>query len=137
MEIWLTLFPILFTSTSVYGQNCADPFITAGMNKERAGKFAAAIMGRFWIIIRLFNMNMEQAYWLRGVLRNSLRDNYGALQDCDTAIMLNPRDPNPYCSRGYIKNQLSDFDAGIGDFSIAIRLNKYNAMAYCGRGMTY
>ncbi|ODS30702.1 MAG: O-linked GlcNAc transferase [Candidatus Scalindua rubra] len=60
-----------------------------------------------------------------------------ALDDCNKAILLSPRNPGAYCNRGVIYEKMGMISQAIGNYSRAISLNHEYASAYYNRGSAY
>ena len=52
-----------------------------------------------------------------------INDYYGAINDYNTAIELNPEDHGAYTSRGSAKEELHDYRGAISDYAKAIEIN--------------
>lgn len=60
-----------------------------------------------------------------------------ALENCDKAIKIDPKDPNAYINRGLVYDSLGDYQAAIADFNKAIDLNPQDAAPYSNLAITY
>jgi len=58
-----------------------------------------------------------------------------ALEQCNTALRLNPRFANAFDSRGLVHLKLGDFDRALSDYDAALRLCPRLASAAYGRGI--
>ena len=74
------------------------------------------------------------AWFLRGLAKNDLGNQQGAIDDYTKAIELNPTDANLWNSRGLAKNASGDHQGAIDDFTKAIELNSEFAHAWSHRG---
>ncbi len=58
-----------------------------------------------------------------------------ALEQCDTALKLNPKFANAFDSRGLVYLKLGDFDRALADYEAALKLCPRLASAAYGRGI--
>ena len=70
----------------------------------------------------------------RATIRREGGDHKGALDDCDKAVLLNPKNPAAYCNRGVIHEKMGMFSDAIKSYDVAISLNRKYASAYYNRG---
>jgi tetratricopeptide (TPR) repeat protein len=70
----------------------------------------------------------------RSKIRRENGDHKGALDDCDKAVLLNPKNPSAYCNRGVIHEKMGMFSDAIKNYDVAISLNRKYASAYYNRG---
>ena len=82
------------------------------------------------------NPSNENAYYERGNAKYALNDYYGALQDMDNAIEINPH-PAFINNRSAVKSQLGDYKGAIEDASKAINLKPNYVEAYVNRAGAY
>ena len=73
-------------------------------------------------------------YVKRGKEKVKLGKNFGAIQDFDKAININPKNASAYLGRGLAKHNLGQPIEAIQDYDKAIVLNPNNALAYWFRG---
>ena len=59
------------------------------------------------------------------------------MEDYNTAIRLNPEDPDPYYNRGLTRWELGDNVGAIADFTYAIERNPNHVLAYYDRGLVH
>jgi tetratricopeptide (TPR) repeat protein len=59
----------------------------------------------------------------------------GAIEDLDTAIRLNPRDPEAFNGRAFVHVRQDRLEDAMSDYARAIALNPKNAEALFGRGV--
>ena len=74
------------------------------------------------------------AWFLRGLAKNDLGDQQGAIDDYSEAIKLNPTDANLWVNRAIEKDELGDRQGAIEDFTEAIKLNPTDAKLWNSRG---
>ncbi len=60
-----------------------------------------------------------------------------ALDDCNKAILLRPRDPGAYCNKGVIYEKMGMISKAIENYGKAISLNQKYASAYYNRGSVF
>jgi len=70
----------------------------------------------------------------RSKIRRENGDHKGALDDCDKAILLNPKNPGAYCNRGVVHEKMGMLPEAIKNYDVAISLNRKYASAYYNRG---
>ena len=75
-------------------------------------------------------------YYNRGIDKKRAGDYYGAIEDYNKAIQLNPRYANAYINRGNAKSKLNDEYGAIADYNKAIELNPTESLAYKNRGIS-
>ena len=75
-----------------------------------------------------------QAFNNRGILKDKMGDQTGAMSDYNEAISLNPNDANAYINRGLLKYKMNDYTGAMSDYDKAISLNPNDADAYNNRG---
>ncbi len=73
----------------------------------------------------------------RSKIRRESGDHKGALDDCDKAVLLNPKNPGAYCNRGVIHEKMGMFPDAIKNYDVAISLNSKYASAYYNRGSLF
>jgi protein O-mannosyl-transferase len=76
----------------------------------------------------------DVAYENRGSAKINEHDNYGAIQDFNKAIELNPKYAKAFYNRGLAKNELHEQEGALQDYSKAIEVNPQYADAYNNRG---
>ena len=76
-------------------------------------------------------------YFDRGFIYLKKKDDDNAIADFDSAIELNPEDPDAWWWRGSAYFEKEDYDKAIADFTQAIELKPENPNAYLGRGIAY
>ena len=91
-------------------------------------------------------LNLEQIYFgfpeyvnaynSRGNVKNNLGDQRRAIQDCNKAIKLDPKNSDLYLLRGLAKANLDDHRGAIQDYNKAIELNPEDTLTYLLRGLT-
>ena len=69
-------------------------------------------------------------------VKKNLKDNIGAIEDFNKAIILNPEYENAYYYRGLMKADLKYYKEAIPDFTKVIEINPQFAKAYFYRGVT-
>ncbi|MBN1562283.1 MAG: tetratricopeptide repeat protein [Anaerolineae bacterium] len=69
----------------------------------------------------------------RAYVRNLMGDFQGALDDCNTAIMLNPRLRANYSNRGWIESNMGRYEDAIADYTYAMTLNPEESFYYYQR----
>ena len=62
------------------------------------------------------------AYYNRGIVKNNLKDYYGAIADYSKVIELEPDDADAYYNRGVLKNNLGDLNGACVDWRKAASL---------------
>src|SRR4030066_190746 len=80
-------------------------------------------------VTALFADNIEEAefYINRGFYEIAREDYTGALQDCNKAIELDPKDAKAYYCRGFAKELLKDKFGALADYSKAGELGETKA----------
>ena len=73
------------------------------------------------------------AYSNRGTLKQKFSDFYGAVNDFNKAIELDPKDAELYYNRAYSKTDLFNYSEAIYDYSKAIEINPNYTSAYANR----
>lgn len=74
----------------------------------------------------------------RGILRSRLGDTQGALTDFDTALRLDPNQPEAYLNKGVVLIRQDHADAALPLFTMALAKNtRRPALAYYGRGIAH
>ena len=84
----------------------------------------------------LINPNYAEAYLNRGIVRDALEDEQGAIEDYNQAIKINPNNADAYQNRGLSRYCLGDLQGAIEDYSQAIKINPNNTDAYEERGFS-
>ena len=89
----------------------------------------------------LMNLNKKEVisnvFLNRSKIRREGGNHRGALDDCNKAILLNPRNPGAYCNRGVIFEKMEMISEAIKNYSLAISLNHKYASAYYNRGSIF
>ena len=75
-----------------------------------------------------------EPYINRGILKEKIGDNEGAMKDFNKAIELNPNGARAYLSRGLMKEKNEDKDGAMKDFDKAIEIDSKYVKAYINRG---
>jgi tetratricopeptide (TPR) repeat protein len=73
----------------------------------------------------------------RSKIRRANGNHKGALDDCDKAVLLNPKNPAAYCNRGVIHEKMGMLPDAIKNYDVAISLNRKYASAYYNRGSLF
>ena len=80
-------------------------------------------------------LQLHEVYNNRGIVYCNIGEVNKAIEDfTNTAIQLNPDDPNAYSNRGGAYRDRGEYDCAIKDFNKAIELNPDYAHAYHNRG---
>jgi tetratricopeptide (TPR) repeat protein len=82
----------------------------------------------------LINPNYAEAYLNRGIVRDALEDEQGAIEDYSQAIKINPNNTDAYEERGFSRYKLGDKQGAIEDYSQAIKINPQSADGYFHSG---
>jgi tetratricopeptide (TPR) repeat protein len=80
------------------------------------------------------NRPNKQTYYLRGGLKNQLKDYYGAIEDYTSAIKIDPNFADAYLKRGILLQLIKDFKEAMKDYSQAIEITPDNPKGYYFRG---
>ena len=76
-----------------------------------------------------------QTYFERGWKKYQSGDYYGALDDYNQAIQIDPQYAIVYTNRGWLKHdKLGDYQGALHDYNLAIQLDPQYALAYNNRG---
>ncbi|TAE32344.1 MAG: hypothetical protein EAZ91_05655 [Cytophagales bacterium] len=79
--------------------------------------------------------DVSEAFLLRGLYKNALGDNRGAIIDVNQAIDLNPGNGESYFVRGIIKSSVGDQKGAQNDCTNALKLAPAHREAYYLRGV--
>ena len=80
---------------------------------------------------------LKTYYYWRGMAKQKLEDNRGAIEDFSKAILADPKESDHiYSSRGGSNGELKNYIGAILDYSKAIEMNPKNESAYLGRGIS-
>lgn len=81
---------------------------------------------------------LAAVYTKRGDARLCIYDFVGALEDFQSAVILDPdiSDPEYYNSRGVAKHNLANYVGAISDYTKAIELDPADPIYYCHRGVS-
>jgi tetratricopeptide (TPR) repeat protein len=89
----------------------------------------------------LANLNKKEVisniYLNRSKIRSEEGNYMDALDDCNKAILLNPKNPGVYCNRGVTFEKMEMISEAIIDYNLAISLNHKYASAYYNRGSIF
>ncbi len=89
----------------------------------------------------LMNLNKKEVisnvFLNRSKIRKEGGNNRGALNDCNKAILLNPKNPGAYCNRGVVFEKMEMISEAIKNYNLAISLNYKYASAYYNRGSLF
>jgi tetratricopeptide (TPR) repeat protein len=82
-------------------------------------------------------LNLQSAinYNNQGVAKFRSGDNYGAIQDYDRAISIDPKYAESYVNRGIAKFKLGNIKSAIQDYDRAIAIDAKDGEAYYNRGI--
>ena len=80
--------------------------------------------------------NSYLKYYSSGNSKYELQDYYGAVEDYNKAIELDPNFIKAYINRGNSKVKLKDYVSAIEDYSSALKLNQNYTIAYDNRGFS-
>ncbi|MCX6257065.1 MAG: tetratricopeptide repeat protein [Bacteroidia bacterium] len=114
-----------------YPQNAPAHNILANALKE-TGDFRSA-QQQYDMAIGLDPVNPSYLY-NRGLVKNELKDNKGAISDYTASIRLSSKDAKVYNNRGNARASLGDRAGAMADFDRAIVLDSSFAEAYNNRG---
>ncbi len=116
----------------------ADPFVLL-----RCGMALSDLLANQQAI-SLFNKALKmrsdifQIYFARAVAYKNIREYKKALDDCDTAIRVNPNVADSFSLRAWVRNAIGqDFDKSIEDCNRAITIDQNCASAYRNRAIAY
>ena len=73
-------------------------------------------------------------FYKSGNAKHAAGDFYGAIEDYDRALALEPKHPSGYNNRGNSKFDIGDFDGALKDYNRALELEPSHASAYINRG---
>jgi len=73
----------------------------------------------------------------RGIAFSYLNESQRAIEDCNSAIQLNPEYAWAYVNRGYVFRRLREYELAIEDFNRALQLNLDDTWAYASRSLAY
>ena len=77
-------------------------------------------------------------YVNRGILKSRLSDFKGAMSDFDSALAIDPNQPEAYLNKGVVLIRQDDPDAALPLFTMALEKNtRKPALAYYGRGIAH
>lgn len=90
--------------------------------------------------IQLFTNCIEHfpyatAYYNRAIIKQSINDLYGAIDDYSKAIQLNPNFADAYNNRGTANKRAGNYVAALDDYNKVIELNPNDSEAYDNRGI--
>jgi tetratricopeptide (TPR) repeat protein len=97
-----------------------------------SGNFKGAI--RDYTQAIKFKQNYREAYYKRGVAKDSIKDYVGAISDYNKAIAIYSKYLDAYISRGNDKLNFKNYQEAIKDFNQAIIIDPYNAKSFINRG---
>jgi tetratricopeptide (TPR) repeat protein len=80
---------------------------------------------------------LARLYISRGMAYSYLNENQRAIEDCNSAITLNPIYAWAYINRGYVFRRLHEYELAIEDFNRALQLNPKYTWAYVCRSIAY
>ena len=133
----LIIFVITFIPIYSYSESELDArnYITAGYMQSKYGNHEDAITN----YTRAINIggfdNLADVYVMRGIEKNSIGDNNGAIQDCSSAISLSPKHSFAYMSRGCLYAEQKNYKKAMNDLNKAIENKTNYAYAFYKRGM--
>jgi tetratricopeptide (TPR) repeat protein len=81
------------------------------------------------------NPNFAEGYHSRGIIRFTLKNYEGALQDLNKSISLNPTYQYTYASRGSVYATIKKYGEAIEDYNKALAMNPNDMPTYLNRGM--
>ncbi len=125
---------LLAMGTLAYGQ-------AGSMEQYFQDGLQVASEGNMELAVTLFSKAIaiqphETLYFNRGTCKLRLEDYFGAIQDFNNAIDLNPEDSGFFLNRGNAKHKVEDYRGAVLDFNQAVRLNERNYKAYFSRGQS-
>ncbi len=74
---------------------------------------------------------------MRGITYTYLNENQRAIEDCKSAIQLDPKNPWAFIERGYVFRRLREYQLAIEDFNRAIQLDPKDPWAYASRSLAH
>lgn len=121
---------LLFTITTfaANAQIQIDYFIREGVTDIIESRYHSAIR-RFNTIIDI-KPQYWQAYYLRGIAKISLGDEFGAEQDFNTGMDINPFFSEFYLYKGMLRKKEGDFSSADSLFSKALEMDPSNPFIY-------
>lgn len=81
--------------------------------------------------------NKFMAYYLRGIDKDKIDREEGALIDFDSVVKLNPKFGTAYYARGVVKSHMGKDAEAIKDFNKALKLQPDSGIIYCDRGVSF
>ena len=76
------------------------------------------------------------AFYNRGISKNSIKDYYGAIEDYTKLIQINPKYSDAYFNRANTKDDIKDYYGAVADYTKVIEINPKDAEAFANRGIT-
>lgn len=86
---------------------------------------------------RIIGMNQEhyEAYFLRGIARYQLGDYFGAREDFDHVLQLNPYFTDAYHYRGIVKSRRHNYYGALKDFEEALSISPFRPLIMINKGI--
>ncbi len=76
----------------------------------------------------------DDAYVIRAMVKEGLKDFAGAIADTTAAVRINPKNAKAYCNRAAYKMDAGDFQGAIADCNTALAIRPNDRMTYFNRG---
>ncbi len=128
---FISLFLTCFIGTS-FAQLDINHSLQEGRRNLANGDYVEAIR-RLNDVIKI-RPDQHLAWYLRGISKLQLGDNFGAESDFSTTIQLHPGFSEAYYYRGITKVEKQNYREALKDLDESIALNPLSADYYAGRG---
>lgn len=129
---------LLLSFQNSFSQLTAKKYFESGVAKVFSGDSRSAIRDfdkALELDAKGTTFKLVDAYNFRGIEKYKIKDFYGAINDFNKSIALNPNDAVTYYNRGLAKSDLKNNEDAIIDYSTAIKLNPNYGIAYMNRAV--
>ena len=123
-------FVFIILAISANGQSQAQEYLNLGQQEYEHGDFMSAIED-FDKAVAL--THSELAFYGRGHCKYYVHNYFGAVEDMDSVLMINPNNASALRCRGAAKRLMKLYNEALDDLNKSIRINP-NDTAYINRG---
>ena len=114
-----------------------EAYFYRGQCYDNIKDYKNALLDYNKVIVLNPKMFESEIYFNRALVKTSLSDALGAINDYKNALVYDSKNAAIYINRGLLKFSLKDYNAALSDYNSALNIEPSFGMAYYYRGLTY
>ncbi len=134
MKLSMYVFFLLFVT---YGFNqTADDLYNSGYEKIELEDYSGAIAD-FSLFLSKYpdDLDVLKVYNHRAYCKQQMKDNFGAISDCDLVLKKDSKNITALINRSYSRYSLGDYNNAIADCNLILKLDPSETIGYINRGL--